>query len=96
MDHADAVCCPNCGIANDIDWKRCYRCGGDLWVVNSEPLFAEVKRELDRHERLERYCSILATGMAIGLTVGAFAMWGLLAGFSAGLCFVCGVVAQRI
>jgi hypothetical protein len=65
-------------------------------VNDNEPLFAEVKRELDRHERLERYCSILATGMAIGLTLGAFAMWGLLAGFSAGLCFVCGVVAQRI
>lgn len=63
---------------------------------DNEPLFAEVKRELDRHERAERWLCIMATGIAIGLTLGAFASSGLLMGFSVGAAFICGVIAQRI
>jgi len=96
-DHADAICCPRCGAVNGIDRERCQNCKRALTLMNdNEPLFAEVARELDRHERAERWLALLATGAAIGLTVGAFAVWGLLAGISAGLCFICGVVAQRV
>ena len=63
---------------------------------DNEPLFAEVARELNRHERLERYCSLMALAVGFGLLFVAAHWWGGGAALLVLLAFVMGVIAQRI
>lgn len=59
---------------------------------------SDVKRLLDTfasHERAERWFCFIATGFAIGITLGAFVQVGFFAGVACGVCFLMGVVAQR-
>lgn len=58
----------------------------------------DLQRHLDdfaRHERRERWVSLAATGVAIGMVIGVFAAYGFWAGAFTGLSFMLGVVAQR-
>lgn len=55
----------------------------------------DIRQHLDRHERLERWLCFAATAAGIGLTLGAFVLYGFFAGVACGVCFLMGVVAQR-
>lgn len=64
-----------------------------------EPLFAELKREIDAEidkiARRERRISLLAVAAGFGVTALAFTLIGMWSGIETGLGFMLGVMTQR-